>query len=216
VHGAVRDTLAEARRVLSIELNSATDNPLVFGEEILSGGNFHGQSLAFAMDYLAIALTALAGISERRIDRMVNPALNEGLPAFLAVHPGLESGFMMVQVTAAALVAECRVLATPASPGTITTSGNKEDFVSMGMTSALKLRQVVELVRLVLAMEMMTAVQGLETLRPLKTSVPLERVRAEVLGVSPARKDDRPFSDSIEAVAGWLKEWRTRRSAWCA
>ncbi|MBL0157323.1 MAG: histidine ammonia-lyase [Bryobacterales bacterium] len=214
VHGAVRDTLTETRRVFSIELNSATDNPLVFGEEILSGGNFHGQSLAFAMDYLAIALTALAGISERRIDRLVNPALNEGLPPFLAAQPGLESGFMMVQVTAAALVAECRVLATPASPGSITTSGNKEDFVSMGMTSALKLRHLVELVRMVLAIELMTAVQGLETLRPLKSSAPLETVRAEVLRVSPARHDDQPFSDSIMAVAEWLKEWRTRRSAW--
>jgi len=144
----------------------------------------------------------------------VNPALNEGLPPFLAAQPGLESGFMMVQVTAAALVAECRVLATPASPGSITTSGNKEDFVSMGMTSALKLRHLVELVRMVLAIELMTAVQGLETLRPLKSSAPLETVRAEVLRVSPARHDDQPFSDSIMAVAEWLKEWRTRRSAW--
>ena len=123
VHGAVRDTLSEARRVFAVELNSATDNPLVFGDEILSGGNFHGEHLAFALDYCAIALTSLAGIAERRIDRLVNPALNEGLPAFLAHHPGLESGFMMLQVTAAALVAENRVLATPASPGSITTSG---------------------------------------------------------------------------------------------
>ena len=128
---------------LEIELNSVTDNPLVIGEEIISGGNFHGQPLALALDYLAIALTALAGISERRIDRLVNPALNEGLPPFLAAHAGPESGFMMVQVTAASLVAENRVLATPASPGTITTSGNKEDFVSMGMTAALKLRDIV-------------------------------------------------------------------------
>src|SRR5438046_1098071 len=126
VHGAVRDTLAEARRVFSIELNSATDNPLVFDGEVLSGGNFHGEPLALQLDYLAIALTALAGISERRIDRLVNPALNEDLPPFLAQHPGLESGLMMAQVTAAALVAENRVLATPASAGSITTSGNKE------------------------------------------------------------------------------------------
>ena len=143
VHGAVRDTLTEARRVFEIELNSVTDNPLVIGDEIISGGNFHGEPLALALDYLAIALTALAGISERRVDRLVNPALNEDLPAFLAGHPGLESGFMMIQVTAAALVAENRVLANPASPGSITTSGNKEDFVSMGMTSAMKLQQVV-------------------------------------------------------------------------
>lgn len=211
VHGAVRDTLTEARRVFGIELNSATDNPLVFGEETLSGGNFHGQHLAFSMDYLAIALTALAGISERRIDRLVNPALNEGLPPFLAHHPGLESGYMMLQVTAAALVAECRVLATPASPGTITTSGNKEDFVSMGMTSALKLRQMVDLVRQVLAIELMTATQALECLRPLKTSPVLEEIRTAFLGVCPPRKDDQPFSAGMAAASDWLKRWRTIR-----
>ena len=132
----MRDALAEARRVFAIELNSATDNPLVFDDEILSGGNFHGEPLAFQLDFLAIALSALAGISERRIDRLVNPALNEELPPFLAGHAGLESGLMMAQVTAASLVAENRVLAHPASTGSITTSGNKEDFVSMGMTSA--------------------------------------------------------------------------------
>ena len=117
VHGAVRDALAEARRVFAIELNSATDNPLVFDGEILSGGNFHGEPLAFQLDFLAIALTALAGISERRIDRLVNPALNEDLPPFLAGHAGLESGLMMAQVTAASLVAENRVLSHPASTG---------------------------------------------------------------------------------------------------
>lgn len=211
VHGAVRDTLTEARRVFSIELNSATDNPLVFGEETLSGGNFHGQHLAFAMDYLAIALTALAGISERRIDRLVNPALNEGLPAFLAQHPGLESGFMMVQVTAAALVAECRVLATPASPGSITTSGNKEDFVSMGMTSALKLRQAVDLTRQVLAIELLTAAQALEFLRPLKSSPALEGVRAAFQRMCPPRNDDRPFSTDLRAASEWLRGWHAIR-----
>lgn len=211
VHGAVRDVLAESRRVFSIELNSATDNPLVFGDEILSGGNFHGQHLALALDSLAIALAALAGISERRIDRLVNPALNEGLPAFLANRPGLESGFMMLQVTAAALLAEMRVLATPASPGSITTSGNKEDFVSMGMTSALKLQQALENARTILAIELMTAAQALEYLRPLKSSPALERVRAELAAVSPPRSDDRPFSADVAAVAAWLKGWRTRR-----
>src|ERR1019366_9127197 len=132
VHGAVRDTLSAARGVFEIELNSATDTPLVFGDEILSGGNFHGEPLAFQLDFLAVALCALSGISERRIDRLVNPALNEELPPFLAGHPGLESGLMMTQVTGASLVAENRVLAYPASTGSITTSGNKEDFVSMG------------------------------------------------------------------------------------
>lgn len=213
VHGAVRDTLAEMRRVFTIELNSATDNPLVFGDEILSGGNFHGQHLALAMDSAAIALTALAGISERRIDRLVNPMLSEGLPAFLAGHAGLESGYMMLQVTAASLVAELRVLASPASTGSITTSGNKEDFVSMGMTSALKLAESVKLVRLVLAIELMAAARALEFLHPLKTSPMLEGLRAGVEGVCPRRTEDAPFSGSIEVVAGWLRGWTLWRDA---
>ena len=212
VHGAVRDTLSEARRVVSIELNSATDNPLVLDGEMFSGGNFHGEHLAFACDYLAIALAALAGISERRIDRLVNPALNEGLPAFLAVHPGLESGFMMLQVTAAALVAECRVFwPGRLRPGSITTSGNKEDFVSMGMTAALKLSRMVELVRTVLAIEMMTAGQALEFLRPLRSSPLLEHVRAGLAEVAPPRRSDQPFSATIEAAIAWLRQWRKNR-----
>jgi histidine ammonia-lyase len=145
--------VAAACQVFAIELNSATDNPLVFDGEILSGGNFHGEPLAFQLDFLAIALCALSGISERRVDRLVNPALNEELPPFLAGHPGLESGLMMAQVTAASLVAENRVLAYPASTGSITTSGNKEDFVSMGMTSAVKLQRVVRNTRAVMAIE---------------------------------------------------------------
>jgi histidine ammonia-lyase len=204
VHGAVRDTLAEARRVFTIELNSATDNPLVFDEEILSGGNFHGEPVALQLDYMAIALTALAGISERRIDRLVNPALNEGLPPFLAGHAGLESGYMMPQVTAAALVAENRVLATPATPGSITTSGNKEDFVSMGMTSALKLKRVVENTRLVLAIEALAAARAIELLRPLKTSPQLESVMAGLRHVCPEPEGDREFSTRIEAAAEWI------------
>ena len=178
VHGAVLDALAEARRVFSIELNSATDNPLVFGDEIFSGGNFHGEPLAFQLDFLAVALSALAGISERRVDRLVNPALNEELPPFLAGHPGLESGLMMAQVTAASLVAENRVLAHPASTGSITTSGNKEDFVSMGMTSALKLQRIVRNTRAVLAIEALAAARALDLLAPLLSSPPLERTRA--------------------------------------
>ena len=200
VHGAVRDTLAEARRVFSIELNSATDNPLVFDNEVLSGGNFHGEPLALQLDYLAIALTALSGISERRIDRLVNPALNEDLPAFLAQHAGLESGLMMAQVTAAALVAENRVLATPASPGSITTSGNKEDFVSMGMTSALKWKRVVRNTRAVLAIEALASVRALEFLRPLKTSPLLEVARSRILSVCAAIEGDRPISPDIAAL----------------
>lgn len=204
VHGAVRDTLTEARRVFEIELNSVTDNPLVIGEEILSGGNFHGEPLALALDYLAIAVTALAGISERRIDRLVNPALNEDLPAFLAGHPGLESGFMMVQVTAAALVAENRVLANPASPGSITTSGNKEDFVSMGMTAALKLQQVVRNTRSVLAMEALAAARALDLLAPLKSGVLVEQARSRLRGICPAWEGDQAFSDRIRAVDEWI------------
>src|SRR5579862_44964 len=162
VHGAVRDAMGYASQVFTIELNSATDNPLVFDNEILSGGNFHGAPLALALDFLAIAICQLAGISERRIERLVNPALNEGLPAFLASKPGLESGLMMAQVTAASLVAEIRVLANPASTGSIPTSGNQEDFVSMGMTAALKLSEVVKLARLVLALEALAAVRALQ------------------------------------------------------
>ncbi len=204
VHGAVRDALNEARRIFSIELNSVTDNPLVIGGEIISGGNFHGQPLALALDSMAVAMTALAGISERRIDRLVNPALNEQLPPFLAAHAGLESGFMMVQVTAAALVAENRVLSTPASPGSITTSGNKEDFVSMGMTSALKLREVVTNTRLVLAMEALAAARALDCLAPLKSSPVIERVRASLREVVPAWQGDQAFSERIRRAKEWI------------
>ncbi len=206
VHGAVRDTLAEARRVFSIELNSATDNPLVFGDEVLSGGNFHGEPLAFQLDYLAIALTGLAGISERRIDRLVNPALNEDLPPFLARHAGLESGLMMAQVTAAALVAENRVLATPASPGSITTSGNKEDFVSMGMTAALKWKRVVRNTRAVLAIEASAAARALEFLQPLKTSPTLELARERIRSVCGAFDRDRPPAPDIAAIERLLED----------
>jgi histidine ammonia-lyase len=200
VHGAVRDTLAEAGRVFSIELNAATDNPLVFGDEILSGGNFHGEPLAFQLDFLAIALSALAGISERRIDRLVNPSLNEHLPAFLAGNPGLESGLMMTQVTAASLVAENRVLAHPASTGSITTSGNKEDFVSMGMTSATKLQRIVRNTRNVLAIEALAAARALDLLAPLKTSPTLERARDAIRAASPPITADRAFYKDIAAL----------------
>jgi histidine ammonia-lyase len=200
VHGAVRDALAEARRVFSIELNAATDNPLVFGGEVLSGGNFHGEPLALQLDFLAVALTALAGISERRLDRLVNPALNEDLPPFLAGHAGLESGLMMAQVSAAALVAENRVLANPASTGSITTSGNKEDFVSMGMTAALKWRQVVRNTRAVLAIEALAAARALDLLAPLRSSEPLESARRRIREVSPEFDGDRALHKDIAAI----------------
>ena len=198
------DALAEARRTFSIELNSVTDNPVVIDDEIISGGNFHGEPLAFQLDFLAVALTALAGISERRIDRLVNPALNEHLAPFLTNHPGLESGFMMVQVSAAALVAENRVLAHPASTGSITTSGNKEDFVSMGMTSALKLKQVVRNTRRVLAMELLTARRALDLLLPLRSSPAIEQVRASLGEIVPVWTGDRPFTADIERTAEWI------------
>jgi histidine ammonia-lyase len=204
VHGAVRDTMAEARRVFSIELNSVTDNPLVFGDEIISGGNFHGEPLALQLDYLAIAMTILSGISERRVDRLVNPSLNEGLPPFLTGHAGLESGFMMAQVTAAALVAENRVLAHPASPGSITTSGDKEDFVSMGMTAALKLRDVASNTRSVLAIEAITAARALDCLAPLRSSAVIEQARTRLREVAPEWKHDQPLAGQIEAVASLI------------
>jgi len=213
VHGAARDAIAEARRVFSIELNAATDNPLVFDGEILSGGNFHGEHLAFQCDFLAVALTALAGISERRTDRLLNPSFNEGLPPFLATHPGLESGHMMLQVTASALLAECRVLATPASPGSVPTSGNKEDFVSMGMTSALKLRQSTDHLCAVLAIEWLCATQALESLRPLKTGTRLECLRDAFTAVCPPRTGDKPFNEDLQAACEWLRSWSTRQSA---
>jgi len=208
VHGAVRDTLAEARRAFAIELNSATDNPLVFGEEVVSGGNFHGEVLALQLDYVAIALTALAGISERRIDRLVNPTLNEGLPPFLAQNPGIESGLMMAQVTAAALVAENRVLANPASTGSITTDGSKEDFVSMGMTSALKLSPVVRNTRTVLAIEALAAARALGFLRPLRTSPLLEPVQAAIEEVAALPAGDAPLSGAMVRMEEWMRESR--------
>jgi histidine ammonia-lyase len=210
VHGAVRDALAEARRVFAIELNAATDNPLVLDDEIISGGNFHGEPLAFQLDYLAVALTALAGISERRIDRLVNPALNEELPPFLAGHAGLESGLMMAQVTAAALVAENRVLSHPASSGSITTSGNKEDFVSMGMTSALKYQDIVRNTRTVLAIEALSASRALDLLRPLRSSAPIEQARERIRAVSPAIESDRATHRDIAAIGQLIAEGALR------
>ena len=204
VHGAVRDTLAEARRVFEIELNSVTDNPLVIDDEIISGGNFHGEPLAFQLDFLAIALTALAGISERRIDRLVNPALNEELPPFLAAHAGLGIGLHDGAGDGGGLVAENRVLAHPASTGSITTSGNKEDFVSMGMTSALKLQRVVRNTRNVLAIEALAAARALDLLAPLKSSPLLEGVRERIRRVSPPIEGDRPYYRDIAAIEGLI------------
>jgi histidine ammonia-lyase len=205
VHGAVRDTLANCREAFEIEANSAVDNPLVFvssnGSEVLSGGNFHGEPLAFALDFLAIALSALAGISERRIERLVNPALNEGLPPFLAPGAGLNSGFMMAQVTAAALVSENKVLAHPASVDSITTSGNKEDYVSMGMTAAVKLKRVVDNTRNVLAIEAMAAAQALDFVAPLKTGNRGQKAHDVIRSVCPAMDKDRVMYEDFARTA---------------
>jgi histidine ammonia-lyase len=208
VHGAVRDTLAHCREVFETEANSAVDNPLVFiadprnpAGDVISGGNFHGQPLAFALDFLAIAVSALAGISERRIERLVNPALSEGLPPFLAPGAGLNSGFMLPQVTAAALVSENKVLAHPASVDSITTSGNKEDYVSMGMTAAIKLRRVVENTRNVLAIEAMAVAQALDFLAPLKASKRGQAAHAAIRSVCPTIAKDRVMYPDVARVA---------------
>jgi len=198
VHGAVRDTVAHCRSVFEIEANSAVDNPLVFitdarnaQGDVISGGNFHGEPLAFALDFLAIALSALAGISERRIERLVNPALSEGLPPFLAAGAGLNSGFMMPQVTAAALASENKIFAHPASVDSITTSGNKEDYVSMGMTAALKLNRVIDNTRNVLAIEAMAVAQALDFLAPLKSSKRGQAAHAAIRSVCRSMEKDR-------------------------
>src|SRR5271157_1307978 len=208
VHGAVRDTLAHCREVFEIEANSAVDNPLVFitnaenpAGDVISGGNFHGEPLAFALDFLAIALSALAGISERRIERLVNPALSEGLPPFLAQGAGLNSGFMMPQVTAAALVSENKVLAHPASVDSITTSGNKEDYVSMGMTAAIKLKRIVENTRNVLAIEAMAVAQAIDFLAPLKTSKRGQTAHAAIRSVCPTVDKDRVMYKDLARLA---------------
>ena len=208
VHGAVRDTLAHCREVFETEANSAVDNPLVFitdaknfKGDVISGGNFHGQPLAFALDFLGIALSSLAGISERRIERLVNPALSEGLPPFLAQGAGLNSGFMMPQVTAAALVSENKVLAHPASVDSITTSGNKEDYVSMGMTAAIKLKRIVENTRNVLAIEAMAVAQAIDFLAPLKTSKRGQAAHAAIRSVCPTMEKDRVMYKDFARIA---------------
>src|SRR5271167_4256868 len=218
VHGAVRDTLAHCRHVFEIEMNSAVDNPLVFPHEkrvgapqarigdpvlgdIISGGNFHGEPLAFALDFLAISLSALAGISERRLERLVNPSLNEDLPPFLAPGAGLNSGFMMPQVTAAALVSENKVYAHPASVDSITTSGNKEDFVSMGMTAANKLLRVIENTRNVLAIEALAVAQALDFRVPLKTGKRGQVAHAAIRAVSPSVVQDRILTEDLRKVS---------------
>ncbi len=224
VHGAVRGALDHAASVIEIEMGSATDNPLIFTTDgttadgtdgdILSGGNFHGAPLALALDYAAIAVADLLSISERRIDRLINPDINEGLPPFLSDRPGISSGFMIAHVTAAALLNEAKGLAHPASVDSVPTSGGKEDHVSMGMTAALKLRRVVENAEMVLAIEMMTAAQALEYRLPLKAALRVESARARVREYVTALREDRVLSGDMEALAaavqaGAFDDWQS-------
>ncbi len=207
VHGAARGALGYVRQVLTIEVNSTTDNPLIFPDAgiVLSAGNFHAQVVAQALDFLAIALTDVASISERRIERLLNPDLS-GLPAFLARDPGIESGFMIAQVAAVDLLAEMRVLAHPASVDSVPTSGNKEDHVSMGMAAARKARRVVECLEYVLAIELLCAAQALEFLKPLQpgrgVKVAYERVRQQVAPL----EGDRVLSADIERLRQLVRD----------
>ena len=202
VHGPVLDALEWIERVVTDELNAATDNPLVFDNgDILSGGNFHGLPVAAALDFLAISLTHLATISERRIDRLVNPDLNEGLPPFLTGEPGLDSGFMMAQVTAAALASECKLLSHPSSVDSIPTDGNKEDVVPMAMGAAWKARRVVANVQRILAIELMCAAQGLDARAPLRPGKGVRLGHEKVRSVIPTLVDDRVLSGDIEALS---------------
>jgi len=204
VHGAVRDSLVQAREMALVELNSATDNPLVFVKQggkgdIISGGNFHGQPLAMAADQVAVALATLGGISERRVEQMTNP-LTSLLPAFLTPDPGLNSGFMIAQVTAAALTSENRALATPHSVDSISTSGNQEDYVSMGMSGARRLERMLHNLRHILAIELLCACQGIDLLAPLQTGTLAKKAYDAVRALSPKVTADRPLAADISAV----------------
>jgi histidine ammonia-lyase len=204
VHGAVRDSLAQVRATLTIELNSATDNPLVFAAngagEVISGGNFHGQPLAMAADQMAVAMATLGGISERRIEQMTNPQTSM-LPAFLVRHAGLNSGFMILQVTAAALASELKPLAAPHSVDSIPTSANQEDYVSMGMSGARRLEPMLANLENILAIELLAACQGLDLLAPLRTGPETRKAYDIVRGLSPAVDSDRSLAPDIEAIA---------------
>jgi len=210
VHGAVRDALAQARATALVELNSATDNPLVFvrdaktGEgDILSGGNFHGQPLAMAADQIAVALATLGGICERRIEQMTNP-LTSLLPAFLTPEPGLNSGFMIAQVAAAALTSENRALAAPHSVDSISTSGNQEDYVSMGMSAARRLERMLANLRYIVAIELLCACQGIDLLAPLQTGTLAKKAYDAVRAKAPKVVEDRPLAPDMEAVAALI------------
>ncbi len=212
VHGAARDTLTELRRVLEIEINSATDNPLVFPDtgEVVSGGNFHGEPVALALDYAAMGVAELGAISERRIERLVNPDLSGGLPPFLVEDAGTNSGMMMAQVTAVALCAENKILAHPASIDSLPTSGNREDHVSMGMTSALKLRQIIRHTEQIMAIELMCAAQGLEYLKPLRPGRGVERAYQRLRHLVAPLTLDRALAPDMAIIAGSRRRGRFR------
>jgi len=210
VHGAVRDALAQARETAAVELNSATDNPLVFvrndkSGDIVNGGNFHGQPLAMAADQVAIALATLGGIVERRVEQMTNP-LTSMLPAFLTPEPGLNSGFMIAQVTAAALASENKALATPHSVDSISTSGNQEDYVSMGMSGARRLDRMLKNLRNAIAIELLCACQGIDLLTPLKTGKLATKAYEAVRAKSRVLSVDRPLASDIEAVSALIAD----------
>jgi histidine ammonia-lyase len=205
VLGAVADAIRFAEQTAVVELNASTDNPLVFPDgDVVSGGNFHGQPVAQALDVLALTLTTLQAIAERRVERLVNPDLSQGLPAFLTREPGLSSGFMMVQITAASLVAESRTLAMPASIGSIPTDANQEDFVPMGMAAAYKAQRILANAQLVIAAELLCGAQGLEFLRPLRGGRGVERLYQALRGLVPAVEPleaDRPPGPDLERLA---------------
>lgn len=209
VHGAVRDALAYVRGVLEIEINSATDNPLIFADEqkVISGGNFHGEPLAIALDTMALAISELASISERRMEQMLNPALSRGLTPFLATNPGVDSGYMIAQLTAASLVSENKVLAHPASVDSIPTSANQEDHVSMGSVSAIKLLQVVENVASVLGIELLIACAALDQ-RQQASSPILEKVKAMLRECVAPMQGDRVMYPSVEQAINLVRSAR--------
>jgi histidine ammonia-lyase len=207
VHGAAREALSWVRHIVDVEMNAATDNPMVFADagEIVSGGNFHGAPLALASDVLAMAAAQLATISERRSERLVNPALS-GLPAFLTQHGGLQSGLMIAQVTAAALTSEIKTLCHPASVDTIPTSANKEDHVSMSMHAALKAERALQLATHVIAVEVLCACQAIDLRKPLASSPALMRAHQTVRDRVPTLVDDRPPAPDLDAITQIIRD----------
>lgn len=217
VHGASRDAFAWAREVLSREMNSVTDNPLVFateaGADVVSGGNFHGQPLALALDLVAMAAAELANISERRVEQLVNPALSSGLPPFLAPHTGLDSGFMIAQVTAAALVTENKVLCHPASVDSIPSSAGREDHVSMGATSATKAARVVANARMGIAIEMLVAAQGLDVRAPLRAGAGVAAAHEALRERVPTLTGDRALAPDMRVIESMICDGAVRAAA---